>query len=101
MKNGTRSRVQKRNPRRLLEAPKSDWQRWDAAARMEGLNWSDFTRRALLARVAYVDELATSDPIAARAMLPGLSEKPAPKNGSAKRAKPRAAGAREKGSSRS
>ena len=43
----TMKRVQKRNPRRLLEAVPEDWARWDAAARLAGLNWSEFTRRAL------------------------------------------------------
>jgi len=48
-------RKQKRNKRRLLEAVAGDWERWDAAAKVAGLNWSEFTRRALdvaaLARV--------------------------------------------------
>ena len=40
-------RKQKRNPRRPLEAVAQDWERWDAAAETTGLNWSEFTRRAL------------------------------------------------------
>lgn len=40
-------RKQKRNPRRLVEATPQDWARWDAAARAEGVNFSEFTRRAL------------------------------------------------------
>lgn len=42
-----RRRKQKRNPRRLLEAVPGDWERWDIAAKAAGLNWSEFTRRAL------------------------------------------------------
>ena len=40
-------RQQKRNPRRPLEAVAQDFERWDAAAAAAGLNWSEFTRRAL------------------------------------------------------
>lgn len=42
-----RRKKQQRNPRRLLESVKQDWARWDAAAKREGLNWSEFARRAL------------------------------------------------------
>lgn len=41
--NGT---LQKRHPRKLLESPEQDWQRWEKAAAVLGLNWSDFARRA-------------------------------------------------------
>jgi hypothetical protein len=41
---------QKRNKRRLLESVDGDWARWDAAAEREGVNWSEFCRRALEAR---------------------------------------------------
>lgn len=40
-------RKQKRKPRRLVEAPPLDWARWDAEAERQGLNFSEFTRRAL------------------------------------------------------
>jgi hypothetical protein len=43
-------RKQKRNPRRLLESVQGDWDRWDEAAALEGVNWSEFCRRALEAR---------------------------------------------------
>lgn len=43
-------RKQKRNPRRLLESVQGDWDRWDAAAEREGVNWSEFCRRALEVR---------------------------------------------------
>lgn len=45
-------RVQKRNFRRPLEAKPHEWQHWDAAAAVAGLNWSEFTRRALNAATA-------------------------------------------------
>jgi hypothetical protein len=45
-----KTRKQKRNPRRLLESVQGDWERWDAAAALEGVNWSEFCRRALEAR---------------------------------------------------
>lgn len=40
-------RVQVRNPRRPLEATPEKWELWDRAASKLGLNWSEFTRRAL------------------------------------------------------
>lgn len=40
-------RKQKRNPRRLLESVPEDWERWDTAAKIVNLNWSELTRRAL------------------------------------------------------
>lgn len=43
-------RKQKRKPRRVLESVQGDWDRWDAAAKREGVNWSEFCRRALEAR---------------------------------------------------
>lgn len=55
-------RKQKRKPRRLLEAPEQDWKRWDAAATLEGINWSEFCRRALEARVSSTGELAEMAP---------------------------------------
>jgi len=42
-----KKRKQKRNPRRLLESVPADWEKWDRAASSEGLNWSEFARRAL------------------------------------------------------
>lgn len=39
-------RKQKRNPRRPLEAVQPDWDRWDEAAELLGINWSEFARRA-------------------------------------------------------
>lgn len=104
-------RRQKRKPRKLLEATPQDWAKWERFAKLEGLNWSEFARRALEQRCSSVAELAEfADALPAqseltresfRARLPGLSEKPAPKNGAAGATKKRAAAARGKGSSRS
>lgn len=43
-------RKQKRNKTRVLESVDRDWAQWDAAAKVEGVNWSEFTRRALNVR---------------------------------------------------
>lgn len=96
-------RKQKRKPRRLVEAAPQDWARWDRWAKLEGLNWSEFTRRALEQRGASVEDLLreVERVPSLRARLPGLSEKPTPKKGVAKRGKSSRPGAREKGSSRS
>lgn len=109
-------RKQKRLPRRLLESPPHHWKRWDRYAKLEGLNWSEFTRRALEQRCTSLDDLAQQavDEPALRLRLPGLpftvgnidearaklSQKPAKKNGATARGKTRAAGAARKGSSR-
>src|SRR5258707_239776 len=37
----------RRNPRRPLEAVQQDFNRWDQAAAVLGINWSEFARRAL------------------------------------------------------
>jgi hypothetical protein len=100
----------KRQPRRLLEAPPASWKDWDRAARMEGVSWAQFARRALLARVAYVDDLAANPDT--RGVLNGLlerdaqiaarvSEKPPLKKRPAAAAKRSRARATGKGSSRS
>lgn len=95
-------RVQKRNKRRLLEAVDTDWQRWDEAAKLQGLNWSEFTRRALLHRVAQVDEMVREARSGSEIgghlleLLPGLSEKGASKNGAAARSNGAPAGRAEK-----
>lgn len=34
----------------MLESVATDWTRWDAAAKREGVNWSEYARRALEAR---------------------------------------------------
>jgi hypothetical protein len=47
-----RKRKQKRNKSRPLESVDQDWARWDAAAELEGVNWSEFCRRALNERTA-------------------------------------------------
>jgi len=105
-----KGRVQIRNKRRLLEAPGHKWKEWDSVAKLEGLTWSEFTRRALLQRVASVVELEqwANDPkrtAAERAgvleRLPGLSEKPTQKNGAAVAKKNPPPVRRGKGSSRS
>lgn len=110
-------RKQKRLPRRLLESVPNDWERWDKCAKLEGLNWSEFTRRALEQRCASIEEIermSRTEP-AIRQRLPGLpykvesvaqvraalSQKPASKNGAAARPKKRGARAAQKGSSRS
>lgn len=54
-------RKQKRQKRRVLEAVPADWARWDQACEVEGLNWSEFTRRALEERTARV--FATVKPV--------------------------------------
>jgi hypothetical protein len=46
-----RRKKQVRNKRRLLESVDHDWARWDAAAKAEGLNWSEWARRSLNAAV--------------------------------------------------
>jgi hypothetical protein len=91
-------RKQKRNPRRLLEAVKGDWERWDHFAKLEGLNWSEFTRRALEQRCSSISDLvdqADKLPVL-RSRLPGLSEKVATKNGSSLNGKTKASGAGRK-----
>jgi hypothetical protein len=45
-----KKRQQKRNPRKLIEATAKDWARWLAGAEAEGVNFNEFTRRALEAR---------------------------------------------------
>lgn len=102
-------RRQVRKPRKLLEATPQDWAKWERFAKLEGLNWSEFARRALEQRCSSLAELehVAEQPqsalthIALRARLPGLSEKPASKNGAAARAKNGAAVRRGKGGSRS
>lgn len=42
-----RKRKQKRNPTKLIEATANDWARWQIGADAEGVNFSEFTRRAL------------------------------------------------------
>jgi hypothetical protein len=44
---GRIKRKQKRKPRRLLESAAVDWERWDAEAQRQGLNFSEYARRAL------------------------------------------------------
>ncbi len=97
------ARVQKRQPRRLLEAPPAFWKRWDRWAKLEGLSWAAFTRRALEQRGASINDLVSmsKEEPALLQRLPGLSEKPASKNGAATAQKKRAALPRGKGSSRS
>lgn len=43
-------RNQKRNPTKLIESTAKDWARWEKGASAEGVNFSEFTRRALEAR---------------------------------------------------
>jgi hypothetical protein len=40
-------RKPKRDPGRILHSVPRDWERWDEAAKIEGVNWSTFCRRAL------------------------------------------------------
>jgi len=87
-------RQQKRNPRRPLEAVAQDFERWDAAATRVGLNWSEFTRRALNA-AADSAGVPTSEVMSALAHA--LSEKGASKKRAAARAKPTAKRAVRKG----
>ena len=63
-------RKQKRNKRRVLESVPEDWERWDAAAKIAGLNWSELTRRALEQLCSQLfDEKARRD-MAARRKVP-------------------------------
>ena len=99
-----KTRVQNRQPRRLLEAPPAFWKRWDRWAQLEGLSWAAFTRRALEQRGASIEDLvhesATQPALLQR--LPGLSEKPPAKSGAKKAVtKVRRPGRAGKGSSRS
>ncbi len=87
-------RQQKRNPRRLLESVPSDWSRWDMAADRVGLNWSEFTRRALNAAA---DSAGVPTAGQLSAAQHALSEKGASKNGAAVRTKPAAKRAARKG----
>lgn len=92
-----RRRQQKRNPRRPLEAVQADWDRWDAGAKLLGLNWSEFTRRALNAHAnaalsGYELGISPND----FKPLP-VSEKGSSKNGAAARPKPAAKRAARKG----
>jgi hypothetical protein len=117
-----KTRVQKREKRRLLEAPAERWKRWDELAKVEGISWAEFARRALLQRSSSIQELVDWASAPERSQmerestlerLPGLvlpalqirvrrlSEKPAPKNGAAGAKKKRPAVRRGKGSSRS
>jgi len=107
-----KTRVQKREKRRLLEAPPEAWKRWDGLAKLEGLSWAEFTRRALLQRSSSIQELVdwandpertTSERASVLERLPGflLSEKPTKKNGAGGAKKKRPAVRRGKGSSRS
>lgn len=82
-------RKKKRN-RRLLEAVPADWERWDAAAKVAGLNWSEFTRRALNTAAGEqvntgVVRLGNLHPEAMQMRVLGVSEKgaakTAPRNG--------------------
>jgi hypothetical protein len=91
-------RVQKRNKRRLLEAPPHKWKEWDAAARALELNWSEFARRALNTASGDFDFLTLQRRIVEARTL---SEKPAAKNGAVKRVKAARPGRAGKGSSRS
>lgn len=99
---GRIKRRQKRKPRRLLEAPAQDWERWERFAKLEGLNWSEFCRRALEQRCSSIADLelaADLDKLAGAAVrqrLPGLSEKGAPKNGSSSSRKTKASPAGRK-----
>lgn len=84
-------RKQKRLPRRPLEAIAEDFATWDAGAADAGLNWSEFTRRALHIACGNAEQL---EALLARRRL---SEKGGFKNEQAKRAKAAATRAGRKG----
>lgn len=92
-----RRRQQKRNPRRPLEAVPQDWARWDAAAEVLGINWSELTRRALnvYSEAALAGHTLGASSADFRPMT--VSEKGATKNGTAARSKPAAKRAARKG----
>lgn len=97
---------EKRKPRRLLEAEAALWKRWDRWAKLEGVSWATFCRRALEQRGSSIEDLvgmANENGEAREGLLmrlPGLSEKPTPKTAAARREKRRSAVADGKGSSR-
>jgi hypothetical protein len=94
-------RTQKRQPRRLLESVPADWERWDAAARAAGLNWSEFARRALNAAVGVDVQNATRlERKTMQVASAFVSEKGGVKTGAAPRKKTAPRVARGKGSSR-
>ena len=64
----------RRNPRRPLEAVQQDFNRWDTAAALLGLNWSEFARRAMN-QAAWLTEKPGQRVALA---VPELSEKPGP-----------------------
>ena len=87
--------------RRPLEAAPALFKRSDRWAKLEGISWAEFARRALQQRGTSIEDLVSvaseqgSDAVALR--LPGLSEKPAPKNEAARPQKRAASGGRRKG----
>lgn len=93
----------KRKPRRLLEAEAALWKRWDRWAKLEGVSWSTFARRALEQRGSSIEDLvgmANENGEAREGLLmrlPGLSEKPTPKTAPARREKRSVSGGRRKG----
>lgn len=89
-------RQQKRNPRRPLEAVAKDFERWDAAASRVGLNWSEFTRRALNA-ASDAAGVPTTEQMSAIEHSLAVSEKGGLKKRAAARAKPTAKRAVRKG----
>lgn len=95
-------RKQKRNPRRLLEALPADWERWDRAAQAAGgLNWSEFTRRALnayaLAHAAQEFAVQPTLKTPRYLVLKSLSEKGAIKRARSNGAKAASTRSRRKG----
>lgn len=48
-----------RNKRRPVEAVQADWDRWDAAAAVAGLNFSEFARRALTQASQQIEAMLT------------------------------------------
>ena len=59
---GRIKRKQERRKRRLVEAPDQDWARWDRAAKVSGLNFAEFARRALNAAAGSVLRLMGEEP---------------------------------------
>ena len=89
--------------RRPLEAAPALFKRSDRWAKLEGISWAEFARRALQQRGTSIEDLvsvATDSELGAEAValrLPGLSEKPGPKNEAARPQKRAASSGRRKG----
>lgn len=87
--------------RRPLEAAPALFKRSDRWAKLEGISWAEFARRALQQRGSSIEDLVSvageqgAEAVALR--LPGLSEKPPQKNEAVRPQKRAASTGRRKG----